>query len=129
GERALESALRQATGMSLGQFKARLSEQVRENMLRQRLQMKFVGDPQPSQFQVREFHERYRDSLPVQRDVVRLSHIQWRVKAGAALEKEALDKAASLLVRLDKGESFADLARLHSDDFSGRDGGDLGFTR
>jgi peptidyl-prolyl cis-trans isomerase SurA len=129
GERALESALRQATGMSLGQFKARLGEQVRENMLRQRLQMKYVGDPQPSQFQVREFHDRYRDSLPVQRDVVRLSHLQWRVKANAALEKEAFDKAAALLGRLDKGESFAELARLHSDDFSGRDGGDLGFTR
>jgi peptidyl-prolyl cis-trans isomerase SurA len=129
GERQLESALKQATGMSLGQFKTRMAEQVRENMLRQRLQMKYVGDPQPSQFQVREFYDRYRDSLPVQHDVARLSHLQWRVKAGAALEKDAQDKALALVARLDKGESFADLARLHSDDFSGRDGGDLGYTK
>ncbi len=129
GERQLESALKQATGMSLGQFKARMSDQVRDNMLRQRLQMKYVGDPQPSQFQVREFFERYHDSLPQQNDVVRLSHLQWRVKAGDALEREAREKAVALAARLDKGESFAELARLHSDDFSGKDGGDLGYTR
>jgi peptidyl-prolyl cis-trans isomerase SurA len=129
GERQLESALRQATGMSLGQFKARMADQVRDNMLRQRVQMKYVGDPQPSQFQVREFFERYRDSLPQQTDVVRLSHLQWRVKAGEALEREAREKTVALAVRLDKGESFAELARLHSDDFSGKEGGDLGYTR
>lgn len=129
GERQLEAALRQATGMSLGQFKARMADQVRENIMRQRVQMKYVGDPQPSQFQVREFFDKYKDSLPVQRDVARLSHLQWRVKADAKIENEARDKSLALVARLDKGESFADLARLHSDDFSGRDGGDLGYTK
>lgn len=129
GERQLETALRQATGMSLGQFKARLAEQVRENILRQRIQMKYVGDPQPSQLQVREFFDKYKDSLPVQRDVARLSHLQWRVKADAKIEAEARDKALALVRRLAEGESFADLARLHSDDYSGREGGDLGYTK
>lgn len=129
GERQLEAALRQATGMSLGQFKARLGEQVRENILRQRIQMKYVGDPQPSQLQVREFYNKYKDSLPVQRDVARLSHLQWRVKADANIEAEARDKALALVRRLNEGEAFADLARLHSDDYSGREGGDLGYTK
>jgi peptidyl-prolyl cis-trans isomerase SurA len=129
GERQLEIALRQATGMSLGQFKTRMGEQVRENFYRQRIQMKYVGDPQPTQMQVRSFYEQYKDSLPVQYDVVHLSHLQWRVKAGAALEKEAQDRAAALIARLDKGESFAELAKLHSDDYSGREGGDLGYTK
>jgi peptidyl-prolyl cis-trans isomerase SurA len=129
GERALESALRQATGMSLGQFKARLGDQVRDNMLRQRLQMKYVGDPQPSQYQVKAFFESHRDSLPIQRDVVRLSHLQWRVKASPDIEKESLEKANALVARLAKGESFAELAKLHSDDFSGKEGGDLGYTK
>jgi peptidyl-prolyl cis-trans isomerase SurA len=129
GERQLETALRQATGMSLGQFKSRMADQVRENMLRQRVQMKYVGDPQPSQFQVREFFDKFKDSLPVQRNVVRLSHLQWRVKADTKIENEARDKSLALIARLDKGEGFADLARLHSDDFSGREGGDLGYTK
>jgi peptidyl-prolyl cis-trans isomerase SurA len=114
GERQLETALRQATGMSLGQFKSRMADQVRENMLRQRVQMKYVGDPQPSQFQVREFFDKFKDSLPVQRNVVRLSHLQWRVKADTKIENEARDKSLALIARLDKGEGFADLARLHS---------------
>jgi len=129
GERQLESALKQATGMSLGQFKARMADQVRENMLRQRVQMKYVGDPQPSQFQVREFFDKFKDSLPIQRDVARLSHLQWRVKADAKIEAEAREKVMAFVARLEKGESFADLARLHSDDFSGREGGDLGYTK
>lgn len=129
GERQLEIALRQATGMSLGQFKARLGDQVRENFYRQRLQMKYVGDPQPTQMQVRGFYEQYKDSLPVQYDVVHLSHLQWRVKAGAGLEKETRERTAALIARLDKGESFAELAKLHSDDYSGREGGDLGYTK
>ncbi len=129
GERQLEAALRQATGMSLGQFKARLGEQVRENVLRQRIQMKYVGDPQPSQLQVRQFFDKYQDSLPVQRDVARLSHLQWRVKADAGIETEAREKSLSLVRRLTEGEAFAELARLHSDDYSGREGGDLGYTK
>jgi peptidyl-prolyl cis-trans isomerase SurA len=129
GERQLEIALRQATGMSLGQFKARLGDQVRENFYRQRVQMKYVGDPQPTQLQVRSFYEQYKDSLPVQYDVVHLSHLQWRVKADAGIEKESYDRAMALIARLDKGESFADLAKTASDDFSGRDGGDLGYTK
>ena len=129
GERQLETALRQATGMSLGQFKVRMGDQVRENIYRQRIQMKYVGDPQPTQLQVHSFFEQYKDSLPVQYDVVHLSHIQWRVKASPALEKEALNRATALIDRLDKGESFAELAKLHSDDYSGRDGGDLGYTK
>ena len=129
GERQLEIALRQATGMSLGQFKTRMGEQVRENMYRQRLQQKYVGDPQPTQMQVRTFYDQYKDSLPVQENVVHLSHLQWRVKASPALEKEAQDRATALIARLDQGGSFAELAKTKSDDFSGRDGGDLGYTK
>ena len=46
GEKQLELALKQATGMSLGQFKARIKDQTRDQMYRQKLQMKFVGDPE-----------------------------------------------------------------------------------
>jgi peptidyl-prolyl cis-trans isomerase SurA len=129
GEKALELALRQTMGMSLGQFKARLQDQVRDQMYRQRLQMKYVGDPEPSQLQVREFFAHYRDSLPVQKDGMRLSHIQWRIKANAVIDAKARTRAQSLISRLDQGESFAALAKEHSDDPSGKEGGDLGYTK
>lgn len=129
GEKQLELALRQATGMSLGQFRVRINDQMRDQMYRQKVQMKFVGDPDPSQLQVKEFFEKYRDSLPVQHDGVRLSHIQWRIKADAQIDSTARAQAVALIARLDKGESFSELAKTRSDDFSGREGGDLGYTK
>jgi peptidyl-prolyl cis-trans isomerase SurA len=65
----------------------------------------------------------------MQQNGLRLSHIQIKIKPGFALERAAYLKADSLIRRLDKGESFADLAKAKSDDFSGKEGGDLGYTK
>jgi peptidyl-prolyl cis-trans isomerase SurA len=88
-----------------------------------------VGEHEPSNQQVREFYERYKDSLPMQQNGMRLSHIQIKIKPSPALEKAAYLKADTLLKRLDKGESFAELAKAKSEDFSAKDGGDLGYTK
>jgi len=129
GEKQLELALEQSTGMTTPEFKDRIREQMRDQIYRQKLQEKFVGDLDPSQLQVQEFFAKYKDSLPVQRDGVHLSHIQWRIKADFKIDSTALDRADSLIRRLDKGESFSDLAKSYSEDYSGRDGGDLGYTK
>jgi peptidyl-prolyl cis-trans isomerase SurA len=129
GEKALEMALKQTTGMSSAQFKARLLDQMRDQAYRQRLQMKYVGDHEPSNQQVREFYARYKDSLPAQKNGIKLSHIQIRVKAGRVLDSTAHAKAKDLIERLDKGERFDSLAKANSDDPSGKDGGDIGYTR
>ncbi len=129
GEKQLELALQQSTGMSLDEFKNRIRDQMRDQIYRQKLQSKFIGDPDPSQLQVKDFFAKYKDSLPVQRDGVRLSHIQWRIKADARIDSTAHAKADTLIARLDKGVSFSELAKAYSDDFSGKDGGDLGYTK
>jgi peptidyl-prolyl cis-trans isomerase SurA len=129
GEKALEMALKQTTGMSPAQFKTRLLDQMRDQAYRQRLQMKYVGDHEPSNQQVREFYAQYKDSLPSQKNGIKLSHIQIRVKAGRVLDSTAFAKAKDLIERLDKGERFDSLAKAHSDDPSGKEGGDIGYTR
>jgi peptidyl-prolyl cis-trans isomerase SurA len=129
GEKKFESLLKQTNGMSLAQFRARLSQQYLEQSYRQKLQFKYVGDHEPSNQQVREFYDRYKDSLPLQQNGLRLSHIQIKIKPGPALEKAAFLRADSLIKRLDKGEPFADLAKARSEDFSAKDGGDLGYTK
>lgn len=129
GEKKFETLLKQTNGMSLAQFRARLTQQYLEQSYRQKLQYKYVGDHEPSNQQVREFYERYKDSLPLQQNGLRLSHIQIKIKPSPALEKAAYLKADSLLKRLDKGEAFAELAKAKSEDFSAKDGGDLGYTK
>ena len=129
GEKKFETLLKQTNGMSLAQFRGRLSQQYMEQSYRQKIQFKYVGDHEPSNQQIREFYERYKDSLPMQQNSLRLSHIQVKVKPGPALEKAAYLKADSLIKRLDKGEAFADLAKKYSDDFSGKEGGDIGYTK
>jgi peptidyl-prolyl cis-trans isomerase SurA len=129
GEKALELALKQTTGMSPVQFKARLLDQMRDQAYRQRLQMKYVGDQEPSNQQVRAFYAKYQDSLPAQRNGIKLSHIQLRVRAGRALDSTAHAKALEVIARLDKGERFDSLAKIYSDDPSGKEGGDIGYTR
>jgi peptidyl-prolyl cis-trans isomerase SurA len=129
GEKKFETLLKQTNGMSIAQFRSRLSQQYLEQSYRQKLQFKYVGEHDPSNQQIREFYERYKDSLPMQQNSLRLSHIQVKTKVGPALEKAAMLKADSLIKRLDKGESFTDLAKKYSDDYSGKEGGDIGYTK
>ncbi|MDQ3001444.1 MAG: peptidylprolyl isomerase [Fibrobacterota bacterium] len=129
GEKKFETLLKQTNGMTLAQFRARLTQQYLDQSYRQKLQFKYVGDHDPSNSQIRDFYSRYKDSLPMQQNSLRLSHIQVKIKPGAALEKVAWQKADSLIKRLDKGEAFADLAKKYSDDFSGKEGGDIGYTK
>jgi len=129
GEKKFETLLKQTNGMSLSQFRTRLSQQYLEQSYRQKLQYKYVGDHDPSNSQIRDFYLIYKDSLPLQQNSLRLSHIQIKVKAGAALEKSAYLKIDSLIKRLDKGEAFVDLAKKYSEDYSGKDGGDIGYTK
>ncbi len=73
---------------------------------------------------------------------VRVRHIVLRVKdfridkgktralspAELSEEKEAaLVRAGELIARLEKGEAFEELAKKHSEDFSKKNGGDIGF--
>jgi peptidyl-prolyl cis-trans isomerase SurA len=129
GEKKFETLLKQTNGMSLAQFRTRLTQQYMEQAYRQKLQYKYVGDHDPSNSQIRDFFKLYQDSLPMQQNGIKLSHIQVKVMPGADLEKAAWMKADSLIKRLDKGESFTDLAKKYSDDFSGKDGGDIGYTK
>jgi peptidyl-prolyl cis-trans isomerase SurA len=129
GEKKFETLLKQTNGMTLTQFRARLSQQYLDQSYRQKLQFKYVGDHEPSNQQIREFYAKYQDSLPRQQNSLKLSHIQVKIKPNPAIEKAAMLKIDSLIKRLDKGEAFSDLAKQYSDDYSAKDGGDIGYTK
>lgn len=129
GEKKLEALLKQTNGMTLSEYRGKLSQRVRDDLYKQKLQMKYAGETEPTPLQVQEFYRQYRDSLPVMRNSLRISHLQVRIKANEALERTARAEAESLIRRLDRGEAFVDLAKAHSDDLSGKEGGDIGLSK
>lgn len=84
--------------------------------------------PPPDEDELRRFYKENTDKFTTP-ERIRVSMILLRVEpwAPAAKWEAARDEAGRLLDKLRQGAEFADLARLHSGDPSGRQGGDLGY--
>lgn len=98
------------------------------------------------QLMKRLYDREVRDKATFSEEAVKMSQIFLRVKdytidntkknkkimlSKADLEKEVkatMEKAADIIKKLEGGESFAELAKKHSEDFSKRKGGDMGFV-
>jgi peptidyl-prolyl cis-trans isomerase SurA len=74
-----------------------------------------------------EFYQTYRDSLPVQGESVRLSHIMMSVAPSEEEKRSAFQQAKEVLAKARAGESFDSLARSYSQCPSAESGGDLGY--
>lgn len=130
GETEFTRMLRERMSLSLSQYRTRMARQVREQMLKQRLQEAHVGRTEPTREEVLKFYAEYKDSLPVLPDQVKVSQIILRVKATPEREAKAKAEAEALIERLRKGESFEKLAAENSEDPSAAaNGGDIGFFK
>lgn len=130
GETAFANMLRERMSLSLSQYRTRMARQVREQLLKQRLQEAHVGRAEPTREEVMAFYAEYKDSLPVLPDQVKVSQIILKIKASAEREAKAKAEAEALIDRLRKGESFATLATANSQDpTAATNGGDIGFFK
>ncbi|MDY6935847.1 MAG: peptidylprolyl isomerase [Spirochaetota bacterium] len=88
------------------------------------------------------YKKEIREKAKFQEPAIRVSHILFRVKEYKAEKnkrkkfvKDAIDKtfdkkmgeAKGIIERLNKGESFEEIAKKQSDDFSKKKGGDIGY--
>lgn len=130
GDAAFASVLRERMSLSLSQYRTRMGRQVREQLLKQRLQDAHIGRMEPTREDVMSFYAEYKDSLPVLPDQMRVSQITLKIKASAEREAKAKAEAEALIERLRKGESFETLASENSQDPSAAtNGGDIGFFK
>lgn len=130
GETEFANLLRERMGLSLSQYRTRMGRQVREQLLKQRLQDAHVGRAEPTREEVLKFYAEYKDSLPVLPDQVKVSQIILRIKASPEREAKAKAEAEALIERLRKGESFEALAVENSQDPSvASNKGDIGFFK
>lgn len=130
GDAAFAEALKSRLGLSLSQYRNRMSRQIREQLTKQRLQEAHVGRAEPTREDVMRFYAEYKDSLPVLPDQVRVSQIVLKIKASKERETKARQEAEALIERLKKGESFETLAKENSQDPSvAVNSGDIGYFK
>ncbi|MBP1647070.1 MAG: surA [Bacteroidetes bacterium] len=125
-----EARLEELYGMPLSRIKREYRDEMRKNLLAQRLQQQRVGNATVGRFEVEEFYNTYKDSLPPVPDQLEMSRIFVTPKPSAKQKEEARAAMEHLVDSIKAGVDFGDLARRNSQDQgSAQQGGDLGFVR
>jgi peptidyl-prolyl cis-trans isomerase SurA len=125
-----EARLEEMYGMPLSRIKREYRDEMRKNLLAQKLQQQRFGSSQIGRFEVEEFYKTYKDSLPRVPEEVDIAHIFIKPKFGEIERTAARAKMQSILDSLTSGVDFGGLAQRHSDDpGSAPLGGNLGLVR
>jgi len=115
-------------GLTFDQYKAQLKEQLeRIRLMGQEVRAKI----QVSDREIQDYYTANKTNYS-EDETYRARHIFFRVPKDAAAEqvKEAMSRAANVLMEARSGKDFAELARKHSDETSAaKDAGDLGSFR
>ncbi|MFD3407987.1 peptidylprolyl isomerase [Aquirufa sp. HETE-83D] len=121
----------EAYGKSIATLKEDLRSSLKEQLTGRKMQDKITDDVKITPKEVAAFYNEIpRDSLPYLPAEVEISHIIRIAKPNKNQKEELYAKLLDFRRRVDKGESFEDLAKVHSEDLgSGKRGGDLGFAK
>lgn len=117
-------------GMSIERIKRELRDDVKKNVMIQRLQEKNFGNIRVTFPEVKEFFELYKDSLGSIPEKVTIYHIFQNPKSTERNKIKFKQKAQAILDSIKAGADFAEMAKKYSDDpGSSKVGGDLGFVK
>jgi peptidyl-prolyl cis-trans isomerase SurA len=125
-----QEKLEQFLGKSLIQYKDEIRPDIKESMIASKMRNHITEKINVTPLDVEKYFNRMpKDSLPTFNKEVEVGQISFAPKLNKE-EKEAYkQKAEELWARVKKGEDFATLARLYSQDTqSAVEGGDLGFA-
>jgi peptidyl-prolyl cis-trans isomerase SurA len=118
-------------GKSVPEVKSEMRDDLRNQLLSDRMQQKVLADIKITPAEVKDFFENIpRDSLPYFNSEVELSEIVMYPKVNSEERQKAIEKLERLKQRIIDGEEFSMLAKTFSDDpGSARNGGDLGWQK
>jgi len=116
---ALERAIREQLGISMAQYRERLMERFKDEMLLSRIRQKHVGIINPTKKEVEEFYSAYKDSIPRQYDCLLFSTISMTIEPRKQLSDSVKNVALAIIDSLVRGVHWSVLAKNHSQDFSG----------
>lgn len=122
--------LEQAYNRPLEKIRRELRDDIRNNILIQKVQDQKFARLEVSRYEVEQFFEQYKDSIGLVPEEVQLSQIFIQVKL-SDYDKEVLkSKLLAIHDSIKNGGDFADFARRYSEDAAtASQGGDLGFVR
>lgn len=117
-------------GMSIDRIRRELRDDVKKNVMVQRLQEKNFGNLTVTYPELEEFFNTYKDSLGMIPEKVTIYHIFQNPKASERIKKKFKEKAHAILDSIKAGADFSELAKKYSEDpGSASAGGDLGFVK
>jgi len=126
-----ENRFREYYGKSVGEMKDEQREDMRQQILAERIQGRLINEVTITPKEVIEFFERIpSDSIPYLSSEVEISEIVYKPKVNADEQKISIDKLTQIRKSIVSGElSFEEAAAKHSADGSAQDGGDLGWAK
>jgi peptidyl-prolyl cis-trans isomerase SurA len=124
-----EEKLEEYFGKSIIEMKEDFRENIKEQLLTQRMQEKITGDIKITPSEVRTYFQKiHPDSLPYFNTEIELQQIVLKPKVSLEEKTKVREKINELRERIINGDKFSTLAVLYSEDpGSSKKGGELGF--
>jgi len=117
-------------GMSIERIKRELRDDVRKNLMVQRLREKNFAGIEATRREVEDFFNNYKDSIGTIPEKLKIYHIFVNPKTNSRLKKKYRDFAQAILDSIKAGANFEEMAKKYSEDpGSAQYGGDLGFVK
>ncbi len=126
-----EERIEEIYGMPLVKIRLTLKDDLEKKLMTDKMKRKkFYAPVKTTDKEVRDFYNKYRDSLPEANEEYELYHIIINRKLTDAERQLAKEKAKLILDSIKSGVDFSELAKRNSDDkASAVNGGDLGFAK
>ncbi len=120
----------QMYNMSMEKIKRELRDDVRKNIMIQKMQEKKFGQVESTRREVEDFFAQFKDSLGVIPEKVKIFHIFKNPQTSTSLKAKYKATAQAILDSIKAGGDFAEFAKKYSEDpGSATQGGDLGFVK
>lgn len=122
--------LEQAYNRPLEKIKRELRDEIKNNILIQKVQDQKFGRLEVSRYEVEQFYNQFKDSIGLVPEEVKLSQIFIQAKLTESDKEFLKSKLKAILDSIKHGGDFADFAKRYSEDAAtAKSGGDLGFVR